>query len=1060
MAERAGQGRQGQAARTGEPAKAAPTERKAAAEAARDNDAIAHRGRAGGETTEAAMAEQQGNGQSVAAPSERDATRAGEKPPRDTPRSRALATAAHPKHGDAGESCGSLRVLAFAYPAADADGPFETGFSRLMGVLIRIEEQGGDSFDDLQSTDEQGEAHWSALAPGDYRVTVVDAPSTFTAPTTYYVSGAGDTVGEIEPGTSIDVPGPGETVVGIGFAPLPAVIDGVIFQDMDLCEYPEPNDQPRVGGVFVEALVDGERVGCALSDDDGEYAIEVGHPGLIELRLPLSARRGDTNLYLGYRAPLMLSLAPGEHLTVPLYYQAQRSDILVRACFDGVLDGQPVRMPIAGVTFSLYRGSIAGGTPLRKATANGPAPVVLGDLDEGLYTLCATPPARFRGRSLEPTAPNGDCRQVWVPPGRTVPLVDAFTFKPSAGRVIGIVVDDTHEVGVAGVELLLSRSDGQGTLLSTTTGPGGEFTFTGVELGNYIVSLPEKIILGDLTQWEPAPASGTERAVFVRASGTTPVAPPFSIVPEEHRIIGHVRTTSGRVAPFTVIDFFDEIGNSVGSTTANAEGYYDWLAPRAGTFAVQPRLVPAGRPLQVQQVTINSVGTSDVVVPDPGIVGPGVYVPPPTSPPPDASIATALADLTAYPLLTEGAGFASAPSAATSGGGGASAVQRVENAIRDVLGWRPKEGDTKGYLAALTQAFTPVEIEGGTVWKWTPRSYHVQADMGKITGAQASIYARAQAALDQSLPLLDGLQPLDPASDGENLDAVRAVVRSDFSELVHELGEEGGPRVARVDALFDALVGPEPPAGTVVDPAEVGGELGDLQDRFGLDRGRVNTVDEEQNLTNFLIIVDHVRSLRQSWLSNRAFFVAGSGIEPFFGTQLVLVSRALAVVAESVGEVFFAMDSVFLRSAERQTTQLIYPTPTPPIFLESLLTWVERAAADELPNLIQEGGKIGARAAVPTLQKLAELVLGALLPAQQSPTLSAGYKTARVQRALSELAGHLQTAADLAGQFSEPSDALLPPPAGELPSRVPGSMPAASSAVNGTGNGAKAMRRR
>lgn len=138
---------------------------------------------------------------------------------------------------------------------------------------------------------------------------------------------------------------------------------------------------------------------------------------------------------------------------------------------------------------------------------------------------------------------------------------------------------------------------------------------------------------------------------------------------------------------------------------------------------------------------------------------------------------------------------------------------------------------------------------------------------------------------------------------------------------VNELGVEGGPRVPRVDSLFEQLLGTAP----VFDPERTGGQLGILAQQFGLQRRRINTIDEEQNLTNFIILVEYVLSLKTSWDTQRGFFTRTGKTEPFFGTQLVLVSRALSVVAESVQEVYAAMDSVFVGPAERQVVELTFP---------------------------------------------------------------------------------------------------------------------------------------
>jgi hypothetical protein len=375
-------------------------------------------------------------------------------------------------------------------------------------------------------------------------------------------------------------------------------------------------------------------------------------------------------------------------------------------------------------------------------------------------------------------------------------------------------------------------------------------------------------------------------------------------------------------------------------------------------------------------------------------------------------------NISAYPVLTQEAGFSGAPTSPWSNSPGARPLgQVVEATLRDVLGWRPKVADHKGFVAALTQSFTCKDIEGRTECSYTPRTYavQVQADMGAVTGAQASIYARAKAALDQSVMILDRLYPLDPAADPQETEASRAIVRSEFTELVNELGIEGGPRVHRVDSLFEQLRGPN---NTPFDPEQVQGQLRAMREEFGLERNRVNTIEEEQDLTDFLTMVDYINSLFQSWTSQRQFFDRSSTVEPFLGTQLVLVSRQLAVVVESVHEVYYAMDSVFLGGAERQTIELVFTNPKrPSLFVSELLMWVERFAAEEGTLLIRDAGKAGVKAFFPTVDRLFEAVRDSRIPPQDPNRLPAAYRTARVQRSLAELETHLKRLADLARKF-------------------------------------------
>ena len=174
-----------------------------------------------------------------------------------------------------------------------------------------------------------------------------------------------------------------------------------------------------------------------------------------------------------------------------------------------------------------------------------------------------------------------------------------------------------------------------------------------------------------------------------------------------------------------------------------------------------------------------------------------------------------LVDLSAFPILTEDVGYSPSPIARAGGGMGAvpslgsggGLGQTALKAVADVLGWKVKAGDVGGFTGALTQAFTLTEVEGHVQATWVPRTYAVQSDLsGGISGAQASLYSRAKYTLDQALPLLAGLQALNPAADPEDLEALRAVVNSQMVQLVGELPYAGGPRVSRVTQYFSLLI--------------------------------------------------------------------------------------------------------------------------------------------------------------------------------------------------------------------------------------------------------------
>jgi hypothetical protein len=376
------------------------------------------------------------------------------------------------------------------------------------------------------------------------------------------------------------------------------------------------------------------------------------------------------------------------------------------------------------------------------------------------------------------------------------------------------------------------------------------------------------------------------------------------------------------------------------------------------------------------------------------------------------SLRNSVDNLFAYPVLTSEVNGGPAGHRGGGGEAGTGTLKRsVTTTIREVLGRSPRAGDPRSFLAALNHSFTTTEEMGVTVVRWTPRTYSGQTDLGGgVTGGQASLFGRARVTLDNALPLLDGLYSLREDDDPELVSAARSIVRTELTEIVTELGTEGGPRTTRVDNLFSLLLVNR---FTVLDPKvpSVAGHLGVLAHELGLVRARVNTLEEESNLTNFVALSDYVTSLRAGWLDFRKSL--GSDL----GTQFVKLSRALSVTAEAVDEVNEAMDSVFVGRAERQVATFS-GADGQTLSVGDLLSWVTSFAAEEAPRMVQDGGRRGVEALVPTarlLDRSVELFLQALATDR---TLSDGMRQPRVLTALRELRGHLFRIDALAGQLS------------------------------------------
>jgi len=214
----------------------------------------------------------------------------------------------------------------------------------------------------------------------------------------------------------------------------------------------------------------------------------------------------------------------------------------------------------------------------------------------------------------------------------------------------------------------------------------------------------------------------------------------------------------------------------------------------------------------------------------------------------------------------------------------------------------------------------------------------------------------------------------------------------------------------RIDTYFEILLGQHPTRNSspvVFDPDQVKGTLGQLRNTYGIYfRGNPfnNSIEDEQDITNFRVISDYMTSLLQSWIANREYFIVSPNRIAFFGTQLVLISRQLNVIAETVDEVRFALDSVFIGPNERQTLLLKFADHSlPPMFLEDVLVEIERFVEDEGPRLLRDGGKISVTNNIlPVVKTLKHMVQQAHDP-ENKRVLPDGFKTARVRHSLDDL---------------------------------------------------------
>jgi hypothetical protein len=322
----------------------------------------------------------------------------------------------------------------------------------------------------------------------------------------------------------------------------------------------------------------------------------------------------------------------------------------------------------------------------------------------------------------------------------------------------------------------------------------------------------------------------------------------------------------------------------------------------------------------------------------------------------------------AYPILTSPGPDGAAGGGAPASGGDARAV--VQREWRNVLGRVPREGDVAGMLAALDRRFVQTEADGAEGWAFTPGSYVGQNDVGAgVTGAQASLAAFAGRVSDEIGPYVAEATALRLRPDNpEELDVARNGLTASWGSFTASLGGEGGVPAARSRVLL----------GQVYDQLlRFGIELGTFEqhvlDRFQKDSSQagvtgamalarlvvtrkfVLTRDDEERLTNFMIVRDRVAAV------GRAFDDAlGEETRTLdYGMAFAWLQRDLDVLPELVADVRWALDSVDF-GLEQQEALSLDDSDVNAMTLAGVLQWAEDLA-DEGRTLMQDSGVRGAR---------------------------------------------------------------------------------------------------
>lgn len=257
-----------------------------------------------------------------------------------------------------------------------------------------------------------------------------------------------------------------------------------------------------------------------------------------------------------------------------------------------------------------------------------------------------------------------------------------------------------------------------------------------------------------------------------------------------------------------------------------------------------------------------------------------------------------------------------------------------------------------------------------------------------VTGGKESIRELVLAVANESLAILDDLQPVvrrtgASQADRDVVERLRALIRSQLTELTGEMSVASGPRTLRVEQIFTSLLD----------------QLASLQDLLG----------DEEHHGDFPALAGHVASLYRSW----------NNMQQILDLQMSIVTKQLGLVLEAVEEVRFAMNSGSAGPAERQIAMVRFDVPgfgpevreQPPMSVENLLTWVHTFASEGGPRAMAEDRGFALKTRVaPAALELAELLRAAVDDANPAG-IPASLLTPQADRAIHVVASRLDEVA-------------------------------------------------
>jgi hypothetical protein len=432
---------------------------------------------------------------------------------------------------------------------------------------------------------------------------------------------------------------------------------------------------------------------------------------------------------------------------------------------------------------------------------------------------------------------------------------------------------------------------------------------------------------------------------------------------------------------------------------------------------------------------------------------------PPAPPDPNNRVLNDIANSFSRFAAYQQTAFDSGASRSSSSNDANSMERQVQRAFNQVLG-RATGGGASSFMSALNGAFPTTATSEGQQVVFTPtrsmvslygpgnssdgaylmnsyRNVTSSADgfAGTISARQANLLRQASVIAGDAMRVLDGLNPFVPEAEADQVDALRALIRSELNSLIDEFGRVDEPRKDRVLAYFSAL------------KLHV---TGFGRRAFLDDPTRATTVEDEAQIAGFELLKSYAGTLRAAW---ETFFNVDRKSSTFFSLS-ERVERAnilLPAVAQVNTDFEAAMDSVGFAESERRSLAarfdtlagLDLPLPRgsvyrstftlggspqddidaalPDITVYDLTEWIDRFANLEGPSNLADSGLYGLDFITDQADRIfwviapvvAHLERGESTHATASTSLEQILLNERVHFAINNLLGQLDSLADL-----------------------------------------------